>query len=513
MSEMSIQSRWAAANLSSYRHARYIVFGYSDGSFVDALIEAVDSDSMFIIYEPDLSVNIDFFADERIKITHDLSKFYNFLYDSVPLEYVNGSILCCIPSYNNFFPNEYAAFESLVHEVIILKTQDKKVIHNKGRKLSFAHIHSLKYIEQGSSLLELAECYNPNIPIIIAGAGPSLNNDIQAIKEFHEKAYVICVDSALPVLLLHNIIPDLYISVDVLKNPSNFTDERIRNIPAVLVSGSLPMILENRTAPSYFYDDGNKFIKEFLKLLPHEYPTVSSGGSVTNQALNIALYLHAKTIIVTGFDLGYTNNLGHAFGTVYDIYNEINGTNNHPVKSNNGKTVYSDQSFDLYRASAEHMIRHADYPVCIINTALEGSYIQGMEVMPMQNAVLTYCTTPYHISHKFQSVCATKYIDYLSSVINAQTSYISTLTKFCTAKCDDTFETVNKFDLFLNELSSSPEFEPIYSLAYLKISDSLLSLYKKEAPTVTIRKYKEIFSLLLDASNEILAYEREISTS
>ena len=46
------QKIWAQNYTSSYSHAVYFVFGFGDGSYIRALLEAADENAHIIIYEP-----------------------------------------------------------------------------------------------------------------------------------------------------------------------------------------------------------------------------------------------------------------------------------------------------------------------------------------------------------------------------------------------------------------------------------------------------------------------------
>ena len=52
------------------------------------------------------------------------------------------------------------------------------------------------------------------MPVLVCASGPSLNCCIKIIKQFEDKLFIICLSSALSVLIKNNIIPDLVFSTD-----------------------------------------------------------------------------------------------------------------------------------------------------------------------------------------------------------------------------------------------------------------------------------------------------------
>ena len=90
---------------------------------------------------------------------------------------------------------------------------------------------------------------------ILVAAGPSLDKNIEKLKQIKDSVFIMAVDTALNTVLKHDIIPDMTISVDGHKPLVLFEDERVKNIPISLSAVSNAKIVEQSNAMR-FYGEG-----------------------------------------------------------------------------------------------------------------------------------------------------------------------------------------------------------------------------------------------------------------
>jgi len=160
-------------------------------------------------------------------------------------------------------------------------------------------------------------------PIIVCGAGESLNSGIKDFKENSNDYFIICADTALQPLLKHKIVPDgVFIEEAQHVITKAFIGANKRNIHVFAGLSSINQISHfiNKKNISYFttqYIEGN-FLKnlENQKLLPHINKPF---GSVGLTAVYYALQFRKNEsvpVYVYGLDFSYSAGITHTKGAL-----------------------------------------------------------------------------------------------------------------------------------------------------------------------------------------------------
>ncbi|MCT7577793.1 motility associated factor glycosyltransferase family protein [Aliarcobacter butzleri] len=158
-----------------------------------------------------------------------------------------------------------------------------------------------KKIKENSKLFE-------NIPILYVAAGPSLDENVDWIKQNQNKFFIVCIGRALKKLLKNNIRVDIVTTLDEQEflAETQFDDETIS-----LLDKNTLIFASSITNKNLL----NKFNKEHLFLYEVFYPfykgNISYGGfSVGEIALEILLKFNPKEIFLMGLDLAVDQKTG-----------------------------------------------------------------------------------------------------------------------------------------------------------------------------------------------------------
>lgn len=158
------------------------------------------------------------------------------------------------------------------------------------------------------------------VPGIVVAAGPSLDQNIEALKNAEGRALIIAVDTAVRPLLAAGIRPHLAVAVD----PSEFNARHIRGLPNT--QGTW-LVAEGSLDPSVFPQyDGRTFTFRVSDhhpwpwLAEHELDrgTLRAWGSVLTTAFDLACHVGCDPVAFVGADLAYTNDLLYCTNTVYE---------------------------------------------------------------------------------------------------------------------------------------------------------------------------------------------------
>jgi len=177
----------------------------------------------------------------------------------------------------------------------------------------------------------------------IVAAGPSLDGQITALAEYKSRqVFIICSDTALPVLLHNGIEPDAVVSIDCQHiSYYHFFGCNIRNIPLILDIASPPLLSRFSTLPVFF--SGGHPLALYISRYWRSLPLLdTSGGNVTYACLSLAENLNAARITLFGADFSYIRSQTYARGTYVYPYFER--------KQNRFRTLEVLSSAFLYRS-------------------------------------------------------------------------------------------------------------------------------------------------------------------
>ncbi len=215
-------------------------------------------------------------------------------------------------------------------------------------------------------------------PAIIAGAGPSLDDLLPALRAVRKKVVLVAVDTALPRLAAESLQPDVVVSLDA--QLANLRDFLPAPAPGILLAAelsshpSIPRLFEDRVL---FFSSAFAPLALFARMakagiLPCPMPAL---GSVGVAAVRAALQLTRAEIFLAGLDFSYSRHLTHAPGTAHHLAalsgsSRVNGAESaffkaiadrprRLVADKWGRPVVTDAVLASYRASLQRVITNA----------------------------------------------------------------------------------------------------------------------------------------------------------
>ena len=211
---------------------------------------------------------------------------------------------------------------------------------------------------------------------LVVGAGPSLSENEEFIRESIGKRTICTVNSALKWFHNHGIKPDLCTASDpqddLITHIKGYEDVTI-DVPLIsdLVANS--GFVELYKGPKYYI-----YSKIAADLSRDDIPRTkvwSYGGTVASLALEVAQRFMAKKIYLIGTDLSYPGGVSHAAGVGHEV-KKILGRPEEMVISIDDIIVPTSHIFEEYRQVIEGQI--ADYPsIEVVNRSFHGAYIKG----------------------------------------------------------------------------------------------------------------------------------------
>ncbi|MEM5947687.1 6-hydroxymethylpterin diphosphokinase MptE-like protein [Spirochaetia bacterium 38H-sp] len=158
-------------------------------------------------------------------------------------------------------------------------------------------------------------------PVIVAAAGPSLEKSMLFIKKYRTKVFLTAVDTAAPVLIKHDIVPDLIIILE---------SQIVNSFDFVGVPRDIPVLFDMSANPSttkLFSGRKHAVVSNFaptslITRLKESFslPVLPALASVGSFATYLASLMTDNIIILAGLDFYFYRGLSHARGSLFHYY-------------------------------------------------------------------------------------------------------------------------------------------------------------------------------------------------
>lgn len=368
-----------AAEYYTPRISNYILFGLEVGNNANALLEGKDAQCVKV-FENDINIiklacrygNLSYLVTGHLQIHYD-PDFTKFA-DASKEDLENKVVAIYHPSIRNIGDSKIREY---FEKLFIVESS----IRNQGDSMVSNFISNIErcnhYVDELFPVFKGKDVY-------IIAAGPSLDKNIQLLKNKPANSIILAVGTIHRKLVNLGIKPDYTIIADALK----IIMEQIENLednsfPILILSTAYREIAMKNKGEKYlicqydFKDAQDYANKNNLNLY-------KSGGSVTTTALDVSIRLGASRIIFLGADMANTNNLTHATDTARRETMGVDGLI--PVKSIDGGIVYSTRILSMYREWIEKRIEETTN-VEFIDATEGGAYIKGTRICTLQEII------------------------------------------------------------------------------------------------------------------------------
>lgn len=235
-------------------------------------------------------------------------------------------------------------------------------------------------------------------PAVVVATGPSLDKNINQLKQLEGKALIIATESAIVPLTKHNIIPDAIIVLERIPESYEYHFKgRIFHENTVLVALTMldPRILQDWKHEKVLMFRENEFMNVWFRGLIGNQDGLSAGESVSTMGFDFANYLGCEPICFVGLDLAYSpEGVSHSKDSTYiaetdktnqAFVNYIDKNPRIPIEDIFGNTIFTNELWLRFKDWLE--VRLADKPDLCIDATEGGAYVKGTTVMPLRDVI------------------------------------------------------------------------------------------------------------------------------
>ena len=538
---------WYESQTTISYHTKCVMFGFGNGMYVRKYLTASDASTTILVYEPDFTIFYrtisyfdcsDLFACNRLTlIVGDAFEMAaeDYLYKYITYDDIKNCIYQAYPNYSKLYPKVVLAFDKSVQDMLIGVRATRSVLGRYGRANGMNSLRNTRKFAKSKSLFDFYRRCPKNVPVFVVASGPSLDRNVELLREVKGHGIIFACDSALPPLLKRDIIPDLFITLDSKKSKKHTADERTRDIPCVMELESNSGCLKGHSIKYFFLNDLNPYVNKFMRMKQIELPVFTTGGSVANSACAILTSMGFENIILLGQDLAYTGGKAHATGTESTFGVKDTEEDNTVVEGYYGGTLQSSTEFMLYKRWFENEIRE-NPDVHFYNCTEGGAKIKGAIQIPLREAVDKLCTLDFDFAKMFEET-APLFTDEQREEFLA---YMRKLRKHLEKRRDEIKEGICDYDKLMDlvvarktqsgqavkllkktsalseELEKAREMYYVFCFVQQELQDITENIYEvkgtvSEEVTQSIRMGKDYLTLLLRGIDELLGYEQLLS--
>lgn len=408
-----ILKRWFSG-LKLAKESLYAITGFGDGSHIRYFLNESSSGTNFLVAEKDPVLLRETFArfdcsdllsDERLMLgTGDLDDDY--------FKDIQGAALTGLSEVNCIvFSPLHSVDESyydkmrneLVRQYLVIRPL-MEVNVRTATNIQENTLKNLIHVADAPDIGELSGAYE-DVPFVLVGAGPSLDESIDFLKKIKDKAIIVASNSPFRKLINAGIEPHLVVTADpmapTLAGFENLNYEHA--VPMACPFSAYPEIVSRFSGRILTWSTFNPIV-DYVKdtLGKKEGTKILEKGTVSGCVLDISKLLGCKRVYFVGQDMCVRDD-----GRYYSDDTSYSDSGAHYASSNKGQRlpgntqekVLVEGRLFVYLKTFEQFIKESP-DVEYINLCRTGVRIEGAPYMDQNEALSTILD---YSSHSFDS--------------------------------------------------------------------------------------------------------------
>lgn len=376
----------------------FVIFGLGTGEHILMLLEQISDSNKILIVEPDTNIIAAFNSlgyskkilnDKRIVIASlEIEKLNTVIYSVIEEFNINNVTVTTYANYDKIYIDEYIQFYKIIKEFI--QTSAININTNLFFTEQFFNcfVKNMKNIVKSTIINELKNKFQ-GIPAVVVSAGPSLEKNINLLKDVEGRFIIISGGRTVKPLEMVGITPDFVAIVDAGEGSYKVIENALGcTAPLLFCEVTNHDVVEKYKGEKIFFQEGCDLTKVTPEILGEKVDAIFQGGSVAHTCTSFAKYCGCNPIIFVGQDFAYTNNKFHADIASIQNNNEYVG-NDIFVDDIYGNPVRTSTLFNSYRRQMEKFIKTSQ-DVTFINSTEGGANIEGTLVMDLKETIKKY---------------------------------------------------------------------------------------------------------------------------
>jgi hypothetical protein len=402
-----------AQQVLTAQHAINCILGLGLGYTTQAIVEqyatqCLPNTAFIIVYEPDLALL--HFILSNINLSHYLKhpalrllSSPELLYTFVESHLVAGDGISFIAT-EGYLKAEATTLQPVIEKLskhAINTLRNAELLSNRGKLWATQFLQNLSKLVTLLPINAVQDCLTGKVGVL-CGAGPSLLDDVETLKQQRDNIVLFAVTGAVAPLLNVGIVPDFIVSMDYIGPSKHF-----KNIPKDALKTANFVMGPSAEGALFQWEHRSSWLgtlhfnEQFSYLLDTMYgeklPRYHTGGTVSIFMLQVAFDLGIRDFVLLGQDMALRGNQVYADGTNVNFNNNMASLpeTDHTVarcmeletvKGWHGEELVtqSDYAHFLYHYTRiPHLVAKEGHTVQLFNASVGGAYIEGWVHAPL----------------------------------------------------------------------------------------------------------------------------------
>lgn len=399
------------ANINFDYHSNFLVFGIRNLGLIRTIRERKSKRSHLIIVEKTMDSRIFIEANQEeidallggdivlilANDAKDATSQFSLVMNSVQVLYNMSHLefITC-PYVHTLFPE----FISEIRNYIFEKTKTR--ITSIGNDVVDTligvqnHVSNLHVTLASPKIKSLKNIYK-DIPAIMVGAGPSMENAIPLLREYQDKALIFAVDTVVRKLFQNDVYPDAMATIerddivyDLYYKDTNYNEHTVFIGPGVVDSRTFDALQD----AVIIHRNGDAVSRKICEILGDE--TVEIGLNCANVSYGLLKHMGCNPIILVGQELAFGKNGQKYFKDQQEVYDASVDVNEPvvEVEANEGGYIKTLKHYSDARVWFEQEINNDFTGRKVYNCTEGGAKIKGTLYKPLSEVVTQHLHQP-----------------------------------------------------------------------------------------------------------------------
>jgi len=233
---------------------------------------------------------------------------------------------------------------AFIHRIANLNT-----VKLQGARLLRQGLKNLRAVAASTPFSKMIGRFE-GVPMVIVSPGPSLDKNIDQIKEFKGRSLIVAPAQSARALTSKGIIPDIVVVADPNEMQYLLEGVPMEQVTALILGVTCHPALYEKYADKIITFNANLGLDAWISDIFNDTTTLPAGGSVSTDALCMGVFLKCSPVILVGQDFSFAEDKQYASlsadGQVKIIKNDVDNTISYSNLTGGLETVLAAGGFD-----------------------------------------------------------------------------------------------------------------------------------------------------------------------
>ncbi len=305
-----------------------------------------------------------------------------------------GLQLLSLAGFRTYYEEYFASLVEEIQAGLVEAQVRHRTIRLQARDILCNILENLPHVLDAPGVSSLRSL-GAGLPAFVVAPGPSLERNLDLLRQANRKGYVIAVDTAARILRREQVPYHCVVTVDHTElnrdHFDNADDDQASLVAYPGVNASIPALYRDRC---YFYDhlgDIEKDVRASVLLetlgVSDRLGSLISLGSTTDTAYHLARHMACSPIVFVGVDLAFPGDRFYAKGAMQEEkrVDSPHTSRQYTVTDNRGNEVTTSHIYRLFGRQLGDLIRSTGG--LVYNTSLEGAQIAHTTVLDLETVL------------------------------------------------------------------------------------------------------------------------------